>query len=295
MIEMITKLTLGLCVKNGAKVVETAFDSISIQDYPHELMKLIIVADGSDNTLSLALEFAKQTDIQTSDFSSKGTGLGTSRQMVVDNAEGDYLVWVDDDIVLTKDFVRNQVEFMERNPAVGAAKCNYIRFLTKPLINIVNFAFLLPSKKLNYIATAGAIFRLEALRSVGGFDVRIKGAGEDLDVSRRIKRSGWALAINDSVGFYQKHPPATLKDFWKKFFNFGYGSHFLFHIHNDRTIVSNFLPPLVLLSGLIISCRLYRVTHMKKVFFILILSSFIAIAQSLGFVRAHLDGYGHLK
>ena len=103
---MKTRVTIGLCVKNGAKVVKTAFDSISIQDYPHELLKLVIVNDGSsDNTLALAMEFAKKTDIKTFVISSKGNGLGAARQIVVDNAEGDYIVWEDDDLVLGDGFL----------------------------------------------------------------------------------------------------------------------------------------------------------------------------------------------
>ncbi len=46
---MNAKVTIGLCVKNGAKVVKTAFDSISIQDYPHEFLKLVIIDEGSSD------------------------------------------------------------------------------------------------------------------------------------------------------------------------------------------------------------------------------------------------------
>ena len=45
--------------KNGAKEFK-AFDSIAIQNYPHELMELIVDNDSSDNTLSLAMEFAQR-------------------------------------------------------------------------------------------------------------------------------------------------------------------------------------------------------------------------------------------
>ena len=77
---MNAKVTIGLCAKNAAKVMRTAFDSISIQDYPHEFLKLIIVDDcSSDNTLSLAMEFAQKTDIPTLVINSEGEGLGAAR------------------------------------------------------------------------------------------------------------------------------------------------------------------------------------------------------------------------
>jgi len=294
---MKTKVTIGLCVKNGAKIVKTAFDSISIQDYPHEFMKVVIVDNGSsDNTLSLALEFAQDIDIPTFVTSSKGKGLGATRQVAVDNAEGDYIVWVDDDLVLTKDFVKNQVEFMEKNPNVGAARGVYNDFSTQPLVRLVDFVFCLKSSKpLNQISTGGAIFRLKALEKISGFDVRIKGAGEDLDVSRRIRESGWTLAVNNISGVHHKHPPTTLKALWKRNFWYGYGNHFLFHKYKDQQFLIRYFPPFALYGGVKMACMMYRVTNLKKVFVFFIFHSFGMIAQSLGFTRAHLDEYGHVK
>ncbi len=295
---MNTKVTIGLCLKNSARVVKTAFDSISIQDYPHELLKLIIVDDSSDNTLSLAMEFAQKTDIKTFVTSSKGKGLGAARQIVVDNAEGDYMVWVDDDLVLPKDFIRKHVEFMEKNPNVGAARGINIQVAPKKtIITTVEYALLIPLNSVDQkaFATGGAIFRLKALESVGGFDVRIKGAGEDLDVTRRIRESGWALAVNNSVSFYKKYPPATLKALWAKWFWYGYGNHFLYHKYKNQRLLMEYFPPLVLWTGLKISFLSYRVTNVKKVFAIPILGSFSGIANYVGFIRAHLDGYGHVK
>jgi glycosyltransferase involved in cell wall biosynthesis len=297
-IEMNAKVTLGLCVKNSAKVVKTAFNSISIQDYPHELMKLVIVDDSSDNTLALAMEFAQETDIKTFVTSSKGKGLGATRQIVVDHAEGDYIVWVDDDLVLSKDTVRNHVEFIDKNPNVGAARGISIQVAPQGTIStIVEYPVLIPldSADQKAFATVGAIFRLKALESVGGFDVQIKGAGEDLDISRRIGESGWKLAVNNSATFYRKYPPATLKALWKKNYWYGYGNHYLFHKYKDRQFLLQYFPPFVLMSGILISRKVYRVTIMKKVFVFFILNSFNMIANYVGFVCAHLDEYGHVK
>jgi glycosyltransferase involved in cell wall biosynthesis len=296
MIEMPIKVTLGLCVKNAAKVVKTAFNSISIQDYPHEFLKLVIVDDSSDNTLSLAREFAQETDIKTFVTSSKGKGLGVARQIAVDNAEGDYIVWVDDDLVLSKDFIRNQVEFMEKNPNVGAARGISVQVAPQAtIISIAEYGALLVSLSPNpkVLGIMGAIFRLKALESVDGFDIRIKGAGEDIDVSRRLRESGWALSTNNSARVYQKYPPATPKALWKRHFSYGYGNHFLFHKYKDQWALIEYFPPFALWVELKTSYLIYRVTNMKKAFVFAILYSFSMIANYIGFIIANLDGYGH--
>jgi len=291
------KLTIGLCVKNASKIVKTAFDSISVQDYPHESLKIVIVDNGSlDNTLSLLMEFAQKTDIKTVVTSSKDKGLGATRQIAVDNAEGDYILWVDDDLVLQNDFVRKQIEFMEKNPNTGAARGVDTRDALQPtIINIAEYSTLIASNspKPKTIGTGGSIFRLKALDSVGGFDIRIRGAGEDQDVSRRIRELGWALSTNNSARFYQKCLPATLQALWKKGFWYGYGNHFLFHKYKDQQLLLEYFPPFTLWSGFKLSCLIYRVTKMKKVFAFVIPYCFIMLAQSAGFIRAELDGYGH--
>jgi glycosyltransferase involved in cell wall biosynthesis len=294
MIEMNARVTIGLCVKNGARVVKTAFDSISIQDYPHELLKLVIVDDcSSDNTLSLAMEFAQKTDIKTFVIRSKGEGLGAARQIAVDNAEGDYLLWVDDDLVLTTDYVKNQVKFMDENPNVGAAKGMHIAHSNESLIGILGFEDSASTKSLKQIGTGGAIFRLKAIKKIHGFDNRIKGAGEDLDVSRRIREAGWTLASNSSARVNQKDPPRTVKALWKSHFGYGCGNHFLYHKFKDRSLLLAYYPPIALLGGVKDSCKIYSKLNKKKVFLIPLYSFFISIAVTFGFIQAHIDGYGH--
>jgi glycosyltransferase involved in cell wall biosynthesis len=300
MIEMNIKVTIGLCVKNAANIVKTAFDSISIQDYPHELMKLVIVDDGSsDSTLSLAKKFAQETDIKSSVTSSKGKGLGASRQIVVDNAEGDYIVWVDDDFVLSKDFIRNHVEFMEKNPNVGAARGapNQIPTRTTIVATLESIGLIALRRgpgNPKAIGAGGAIFRLKVIKKVGGFDAKIKGAGEDQDISHRIRESGWALENNNSAIVYQKFPPATPRDLWKRHFWYGYGNHLIFHKYKDRRLLLECFPPRALLGGFKTSLGVYRATHEKKAFLCGILYFFNSATESIGFIRAHLDGYGHL-
>ncbi|MCW3984543.1 MAG: glycosyltransferase family 2 protein [Candidatus Bathyarchaeota archaeon] len=286
------KVTLGLCVKNGSRVVKTAFESISIQDYPHNLMKLVIVDNGStDDTLSLISDFAQKTDIPILITSSKGKGLAATRQIALDYAEGDYILWVDDDLVLNKDYVRNQICFMEKNDKVGAARGFYNNFSNESVLDILDFLFLLQPKKINYIGTGGSIFRLKALKKVGGFDTKIRGAGEDIDISLRIMKSGWILATNTSARLHNRQLK-TLKVLWKKNLGYGYANHFLYQKHKDLQIILRFFPPFTLLSGTKMAGKVYKLVGMRKVFVIPVINFFIISAQGLGFIRAQMDGYG---
>jgi len=88
------KVTIGICVKNAETTIREAVESILNQDFPHELMKLIIVdGNSTDKTLSTIMNCLKKTNMKTSIFY-ENEGLGKARQIVVENAKGDYIVWL---------------------------------------------------------------------------------------------------------------------------------------------------------------------------------------------------------
>jgi glycosyltransferase involved in cell wall biosynthesis len=292
-----TKVTVGLCLKNSGEIVQTALDSILKQDYPHEALKLVIVAeDESESELSFLTTFARNTDIETKVFSVHDRGLGASRQIVVDNAVGDYIVWVDDDFVLKNDFVSQHVEFMERDFQVGAARANETPVNTPTSFYLFE-AYLRILAKFNSAVepmNAFEIFRLKAIKHVGGYDVNIKGAAEDCDISIRLRNKGWRLSRNNSSEYYRKYPPTTWKALWRKQFWYGYGNHFLYHKYKSLALRLELFFPSAFLIGFRDSLKIYKINHEKKVFFLGLYYFFKNFANFMGFFYADLKGYGHL-
>jgi len=289
------KLTIGVCVKNSEDGVKVALRSIAKQDFPHKLMKLIVVDDGSeDDTLFIVKGFISKIDIKIVVYSSGGKGLGASRQIVVERAMGDYIVWIDADLMLRTNFIRKHVEFMEKNPSIGAASPKRIASGKRTIVSILeSMNALLVNPNPKAIGTGGAIFRIKALRQIGGFDINIKGAGEDQDVSHRIRMSGWQLSRNSSSELYHTMK-GTWKSLWDRHFWYGYGTHFLFHKYKMQMSPWEHLPPIALVIGFKNSRQIYDLTHEKK-FFVLapLYYLFRSIARSCGFIRAHLACYGH--
>jgi cellulose synthase/poly-beta-1,6-N-acetylglucosamine synthase-like glycosyltransferase len=293
---MTSKVTIGLCLKNSGKCVETALDSIERQDFPHADLSLIIVDEDekNSNTIKLLKNYANRTDVKTIVLTVHNIGLGASRQIVVDAAEGDYLVWVDDDFVLKHDFISKHVQFMERNSQIAGALAHELVDRNKKfsVVLYVNYA-----KILNELNEAGSpmggfeIFRLSALRQIGGFDTKIKGAAEDRDVSIRLKNAGWRLSNNNSAEYYRKCLPGTWKSLWRKRFWYGYGLHFLFHKYATERYRLELFFPATLWLGFKDSLKIYRVVSEKKVFLLSIYYLYINTAAFFGFFKADKDGY----
>ena len=119
-------VTVGICVRNGEKLLHHAVDSVIEQDFPLEQLQIVFVDDGSrDKTPKIISDYLSRLSIETKFMQTSWKGLGSARQTVVENASGAYIIWVDCDMVLARDFIRRQVEFMEANSEVGIGKGMY--------------------------------------------------------------------------------------------------------------------------------------------------------------------------
>lgn len=283
------KTTVGVCVKNNERTIKGAIESILSQKYPRELMQVIVV-DGcsTDGTLTIIKNMTSEMDVLVEIFSDKGKGLGAARQIVVDNAKGDYLVFVDGDVELQEDFVQRQVDFMEKNPKVAISVGKYM-FKEG---NILSTVWNLSCNAVPQLGTDGTVFRLEALRQVGGFDENIRGASEDKDVILRIRKKGWGFSVNEEAMFYH-NCRQNFKEFWEEQAWVGSGNHYLNHKHGYLNPLWRSVPAGYFGYGLKLAGKSYNSTHRKRSFLIPPLMVFGNIAWWFGFIKAHLKGYGH--
>ena len=285
-------MTIGACVKDSERTIRQSIESIISQKYPMELIQLVVV-DGcsKDKTLSIINSATSKTRMIVETYSDKGEGLGTARQIVVNNAKGKYVIFVDGDVRLFSDFVRNHVKFMEENPSVGVAfgKPMYQEgtTLVSSVWNLYQYA------TGGFSGNDATIYRPEALRMVGGFDPSIKGAGEDDDLIYRIRTKGWLVSINEKARFFHENRE-NLRDFLAERLWFGYGEHYFSHKTNRHpTWHQN--PIVAFGHGLRMAFKAYRLTHKKISFLIPMQAVLSSIFNRFGFIKGHIDGYGHGK
>jgi glycosyltransferase involved in cell wall biosynthesis len=287
-------VTVGFCVLNEEKNIMTAVESVVCQDFPHERIELIFVDDGStDNSLKIINDFISKTDIASKVFSTKRRGLGPARQTVVDNASGDYIVFVDADSTLSASYLSKQIAVMEKHPNVGVASgvfgiCpedNWVATLEN--INYVISRLNQKGKMTsNLISTAGSIMRVSALKQIGGFSREITGSQEDIDVAFRLKRAGWQAYISDAV-FYHRFK-TTWKGLWQQHFWYGYGLHFLLSKNKDQNALCDKSVDRILFSS-----KAYKLTGRKAVFLLPLNFVFKKAALVFGFMAACIDGYDY--
>lgn len=286
-------VTIGMCAKNTNTIIEDAIMSIINQDYPKYLMETIFVDDGSeDNTLEIIIKYALQMNMSIKIFSHEWEGLGPSRNLIVNESKGKYIVWIDADEIISKDMVRKQVEFMENNPTVGIAKGTQRILKDANLVSSLEMMYqqtthiLDRENNLLPLGTGASIYRVAAIRDVGGFDNSIKGVGEDMELEDRIKKIGWASRRTTAV-FYEK-ARNSWEGLWRQYYWHGFGGPTLFTknvlMHNDAQNI--FFPFIKLREEVYRSIFAFKITKQKRAFLLVFHWIFKRIAWLLGYLRA---------
>ena len=294
-------VTIGICVRNSEKTIGNAIKSVMKQDFPHDKIQLVIVDDGSeDRTPQILSDYASKIDVATKIFQTKWQGLGAARNFILKNAEGDYIIWLDADEILTESYVRKQIEFMSKNPKVGIT-VGFVKTVPKNLvlnlelipgiISHINYgkpkSFIWRTERMP--GTGGTTYRVEALKQVDGFDERLKGVGEDQEVAKRVTAAGWQIQLNNAY-FYELHGGmATFKDLWRKYLWYGYGGQKIYQ--QNRTLFSfpRMSPLAGLLAGVVYSLAAYRLLRDKKVFLLPVHYGFKMTAWMLGFIKGQIE------
>lgn len=288
------KVTIGICARNSQQILRSAIESAVRQDFPHELMEIVFVDDGSeDRTLNVMKEYASKIDIPCRIYFGEWKGLGKARNTVINNARGEYIVWLDADETLEEDFVRTQLYLIESNPKAAIVTA---RVWISPGKNAILTLDLLPSvveystqnwrKPFKSPGTGGATYRLSAAKQVGGFDDRIRGSGEDIDIALRIKQAGW-LIISGSAKFYELHGGlSTWKDLWKRYQNQGAQARQSFSEWRAHYSLYKINPLASAIAGLRYSALGYAMTKLKVSLVLPVHFTFKMIAWFYGFSKA---------
>jgi len=217
--------------------------------------EVIIVDDGSFVDLLPTVEtFKEMLNIQY--FKKANSGPGLSRNYGANRAKNDWLVFVDSDVIVEKDYIENIKKNLEKTDcaAFGGADKAHKGF------NLLQKAI---SYSMTSVFTTGGIrgskkavtrfqprsFNMgvnkEIFLKIGGFsEMRI---GEDPDLSMTIWENGYQTAFFDDIGVYHKRR-TDLGKFSKQVYQFGCARPILNQRHPDYVKPTFCFPTLFLLG-----------------------------------------------
>jgi glycosyltransferase involved in cell wall biosynthesis len=231
-------VAIGLCVRNSEKTIGQNIESIINLDYPKNSFQLLVV-DGcsTDDTVKVIKDKLEGSDVRSIFMSDGGRGLSVARQMVVDKCDSKYIVWVDGDNLLPSNFLKSQVQYMEEHVKAGFCGATIIPLGKSVVSRLQGYQWVIivsDWKKAGYLmgktGIQGTICKVDAIKSVGGFDPSIEGAGEDVDLFVRLKVAGWEIGSNKETRIYH-FMRDTWHSLWKESVWWGYGTYYISSKH----------------------------------------------------------------
>lgn len=227
--------------------------SLSHQSDP--LFEIIIVDDGSKIDLKPTIKNFDNV-LEIIYFRKENSGPGLSRNYGAKRAKGEWLVFVDSDVIVEKDYIENIKKSIETIPcdAFGGADKAHKGF------NLMQKAI---SYSMTSVFTTGGIrgnkkavskfqprsfnmgVKKEVFDKVGGFsEMRI---GEDPDLSMTLWENGFTTAFFDTIAVYHKRR-VDFGKFSKQVYQFGCARPILNQRHPNYVKISFAFPTLFMLG-----------------------------------------------
>jgi glycosyltransferase involved in cell wall biosynthesis len=228
---MYPRVTIGMPAYNEERYIEACIASVQAQDYPPELIE-ILVADGrsTDRTREILAQLA-QTDprIRMIDNPARlqAAGLG----QLVKQATGDIFVRMDVHCEYAPDYVRTCVETLERTGADnvgGAQRAKARTFFQRALCAALASPLGVGGAKYRSAQAEGYVdtvflgaFRRRVFETVGLWD---PGAitNEDAELNQRILDSGGQIYLSRDIVVHY-FPRDSFKTLAKQYYKYGRG------------------------------------------------------------------------
>jgi glycosyltransferase involved in cell wall biosynthesis len=186
------KVSIVVTTKNEEENLPNCLKSISEQDYSN--FEIIVVDNGStDQTTVIARQFTELVF-------DKGPERSAQRNYgMLEIASGEYVLYVDADMLLTPDIISVCVNQLETSDALAL-------YIPEVVLGKTYFARVRRFERSFYDGTvidAARFFRRSVLLDVNGFDEELfaKGSGEDWDLDKLVKLRGKVEMINSSKEF----------------------------------------------------------------------------------------------
>lgn len=174
--------------------------------------EIIVVDNGStDKTIEIARSYNSKIIVI------EGVTISELRNIGAMNAHGDILIFIDADVILTKDWGKNISDALNEFE-------KYDNFITGSIYDIEDsdnwiqahwFKPIVNKKKVNYINAGHLIIKAKHFNNIGGFDKSIE-TGEDSELCRRAQQSGLKIINNPKLRVIHKGYPKTLLGFYKR-------------------------------------------------------------------------------
>jgi len=194
MSEVPGRVSVVIALYNQKQYVAETIKSVLSQTY-HDV-EVIVVDDGStDDPDSVITQFPVKI------FRQPNSGPSVARNKGIEQATGEFVVILDSDDLLHKDYIRKTLPLMK--DGVGAVTTDFDRFGGDTGHTTLKKPTLLGELTSNEM-TCTALFRRSALLAIGGYKAEFIHGYEDWELWINLLKHGWSVEVLNETLFYYR-------------------------------------------------------------------------------------------
>ena len=231
------KFSIIIPTYNRPERLEHCLTSIVQLDYPYDRFEIIVVDDGSQMSLNPIIE-KFESRLSLSLIQQRNAGPASARNTGAAAAQGQYLVFTDDDCQPNPDWLNALAAAFADFPnaliggnTVNALPHNLCSTASQLLIDYLYGYFNQMRGKATFFCSNNFSAPRDRYQQLGGFDTSFPlAAGEDREFCDRWLQAGYSMHYAPAAQIHHAHK-LTLRSFWRQHFNYGRGA---FHFHQVR-------------------------------------------------------------
>ncbi|MCC8146036.1 MAG: glycosyltransferase family 2 protein [Bacteroidales bacterium] len=223
-----------ICTYNRAEYLLKTLESAVLQSHPGSDFEVIVVDNNSTDNTPEILSFIQEKysqKITLRYYKETQKGVSFARNLGVQEAKGEYIVFIDDDETVTPDFLNNLYSFLQSypqaelisEPVVPVFETEKPDWFSPYTTSLITGAYDKGDKikivgKKDYPGTGHATFKRELFHIYGGFNIHLgrKGTslmgGEDKDFFLRLINNGVPCYYVPTAIIYHHIPARKLTE-----------------------------------------------------------------------------------
>ena len=208
---MAPDISVIICTYNRQQYLVEAMQSLVEQDFDKDRFEVIVVNNNSkDDTEKICNQFiASHPECQLHYYNETEQGSSAARNNGARHAKGSLLIFMDDDAIAEKDYLKNTWRFHSANPGIHGfggriipryipAEPVWMSHYVSALVGNFDYAPVVTEFKPNkYPLESNMVITKKAFDEIGGFNIALPGVkgnlrigGEGKDLYFRLKEKG---------------------------------------------------------------------------------------------------------
>jgi succinoglycan biosynthesis protein ExoA len=246
-------VTLIMPIRNEAGYIRDSLLSVLRQDYPQELMEILVV-DGmsTDETREIVNDLrADYPNLRLIDNPGKIVPIGLN--IALQQAKGEIIVRVDGHCQIREDYVRHCVDYLTKEDIDGVGGpmetigetdiAQGIALAMSSPFGVGGSAFRTVKDRTMYVdSVAFPAYRQETIRKNGLFDEELV-RNQDDEYNYRLRSQGGKILLTPDIRsrYFSR---SSFKSLWRQYFQYGYWKVRVMQKHPRQMSLRQFVPPL---------------------------------------------------